>query len=196
MKSIVTFYRDAMRTCRKEFRSSVLWLALVTLIQLAVPLSTRLYLEAIETMPKIGYVSIGTLIYILYLLFANLMNVRWYMLLNRFGKRYLSQLTGRLQHAVSHTSLQHLDQFGLERLKHTLYYDSLTLFRVIGHHASSVIASGVLLVIVFFVSLLYHPAISAPWRRSRCSALRLSYCAKLELSLSSGFRTDSFRLTF
>lgn len=160
MKIILRYCREMINRYKWLFLRSVLLSLVITATNILIPYGMRTYIDHIHASDQLWIIAAGLLGFAFCMLISTLVEIRWYMMLDRFGGNCIRDLTIEMEDVLAHTPLSGIDEIRAERVKHILYADVLDVFRVIGHHIPSLLGNVITLAACFLLAACYHPGLA------------------------------------
>ncbi|MDD3106561.1 MAG: ABC transporter ATP-binding protein [Bacilli bacterium] len=157
MKTIISFFLDALRKHKKNAFISMVLVLILSFITVFVPFLTRYFLDGVNRSDsKTIYIIVCALIFAIILLLKTIVNTTWYVSLDYFGGKYIASLTTSCQNALEKAYHNDLENFSTNTIKHILYNDILDVFRVIGHHLPTIVGSTIVILMSTILSFYYN----------------------------------------
>lgn len=128
MKLILKYFADAVKKFRAAFIIPLLLMLVMAVLSAATPYLFRLFADNLTD--DMAYFAVGIVVFAAYLLAQTFVKMLWTYLLDGFGGKYIKNLSLRLQNSLVSARLSDI-KTRPENLKHTLYYDVLSIFSVI-----------------------------------------------------------------
>ena len=154
MKMIFRWYINALSSHKKEALIGFTYVILIAFLSVLIPALIKIFLEQLVVGTfNIFYLITGLVIFTLILFIKTFFNMQWYVSLDDFGGKYITDLSMKCQASVEKAYLEDIETISFSTLKHVLYYDVLEVFRVIAHHIPTIVGS--IFVIVFSLSLAF-----------------------------------------
>lgn len=155
MKLICKYYIEIVKKYPWIFLKSVLLVLLITLLNTMIPIGMRSYIGEISRRGSAALILAGVLVFAAIMLLNSFFEIRWYMILDVFGGKCITELTTEIEAALVHASRNDADAVGCGSLKHTIYSDVLDIFRVVGHHIPSLIGNVITVLVCLLLSARY-----------------------------------------
>ena len=160
MKLILRYFSDALKRFGAAFAAPFVLMMLMAGLSAIVPYLFRLFVGNLSD--EIGFFLLGVALFALYLFLQTLIKMLWNYLLDGFGGKYIKYLSLGLQNSLLKTSFSDIDK-NAESLKHTLYYDVLSIYSVVAVQFPMVLKSLVVTVaavaVGFFFGAMYAAVI-------------------------------------
>lgn len=153
MKNLTNMLKLLIHRSKKLFLNSLLLAMLLAVLRIILPLSMRQIVSISEAKNSYPILFVCLLGYALLLLINNLINIGWIRSLDYLGGSVLQVLRQDLYRAVSAAPYEKLMEIGKDRLKHTLYMDTLDIFRAVSVQGMEIISNAFLILIFLGVSL-------------------------------------------
>lgn len=153
MKNLTNMLKLLIHRSKKLFLNSLLLAMLLAVLRIILPLSMRQIVSISEAKNSYPILFVCLLGYALLLLINNLINIGWIRSLDYLGGSVLQVLRQDLYRAVSAAPYEKLMAIGKDRLKHTLYMDTLDIFRAVSVQGMEIISNAFLILIFLGVSL-------------------------------------------
>ena len=135
------------KKCRKEIFFSLLCIVLYTFSMVIAPISVRLIVSKINVdQTDIVYLVIGILILLGVYLLQTFINIIWNISLDKFGGKFIMELSDELQHIIISSDFSQIEKIGVNRIKSILYSDVFDCFRIFGNFIPTMISALVVLI--------------------------------------------------
>lgn len=186
MKLIIRYFREAVQKFPKEFAAAMGMLAMLTLMETAIPWGMRVFLDEVTTQKNYGILWIGGAVFACILLIQIFMNIQRFAALDRFGGRYIAHLTVTLESNMSQTTYSEIEKIQPSIIRNILYTDVLNVFRGIGHFIPSMLGALAVLLASFGIGLFYDLQVSAFIFVAIAMGLLLSWASRTILARVAG----------
>lgn len=110
----------------------------------------------------------------------------WYVSLDKFGGKYIEDLTISLESALARTYYDNIEKMQPSIIRNIMYTDVLNVFRTIGHHIPSIIGSFAVMLVSLIVSLFFDVNMTLFICISIGIGLLLSWCSRTVLAKTAG----------
>lgn len=132
------------------FFKSILLVFLLIGLQVFLPLLMRKIISQVSINQSFSFLVLCIFIYAIFILFYNIIDVKWMKFLDKLGGIILEGVRCDLYNAITNANYENLLLIGKEKLKNILYMDTLNIFSSIACHSIQ-ICVNLLLVLVFLV---------------------------------------------
>jgi len=194
MKLIFGYFFEAIKRFPKQFLLSFSIIVGVTFLGTFVPYALRLFLEVVIATENYTTYFVGLILFFIYLLIKTYANICWYVSLDRFGGRYIEDLTLRCIRSLSSTSMKNIDEIQVNPIKHILYSDILDVFRIIGHHVPAIIGSIAVVIISLVLAFYYSFTVSLFILISLMLGVTLSFSSRKIIAKNGGLTNRSLKM--
>jgi ABC-type multidrug transport system fused ATPase/permease subunit len=161
LNKILSNFFKAIKEHKKDSLLSFLFVVLLSILSIIVPILIKFYLEwIINDDSQLLLIVIGIFGFACLLLIKTFINTFWYLSLDNFGGKYITDLSLECQNALNDTYMSEVEKLSTNVIKHTLYYDILEVFRVVAHHIPSIIGSIIVIILSFTLAFYYNPVVS------------------------------------
>ncbi len=177
MKLQLHYFRQAASSYKVKFFTSTLLALLCAVFNVMIPVLLKWLLQAMANATTSTLLAIGSLITIC-IVFSIATTITLYISLDAFGGLFLKDMEHNLRNQLLQCSMSFADKKGNDILSHTLYSDTLDVFRVIGHHFPMLMASVLIIVGTFVLSLMGSPYIAGYLLISVCMGIAISMVSR------------------
>ncbi|QSX07255.1 ABC transporter ATP-binding protein [Sedimentibacter sp. zth1] len=146
----INFSKNLLTKNKKELFISICFIFILICIQMFLPLFMRWIITEVETRQSYLFLIYCILIYALFLLIYNFVDMGRYMSLDILGGKILQNLREDVCNAITKSSYEKLMLIGKEKLKNILYMDTLNMYSGIACHSINIVAN-ILLIVVFLI---------------------------------------------
>lgn len=153
IQKYIKFSRDLLLKNKKELYISCSFVLILITIQTFLPLSMRWIISEVNIRQSYLFLIVCLLIYAVFLLIYNFINIGWYMSLDILGGKILQNIREDLCNAISKSSYEKLLLIGKEKLKNILYMDTLNIFSCVAVQSINIIANTMLIAVFLIVSV-------------------------------------------
>ena len=154
MNNLTKSFRNIIIKNKFIFIKSLLLVFLLIGLQAFLPLFMRRIISQVSMRQSLPFLLICILIYAIFLLIYNIVDVKWMKFLDKLGGIILEGVRGDLYNSITNANYEKLTLIGKEKLKNILYMDTLNIFSSIACHSIQ-ICVNLLLLIVFLVISAY-----------------------------------------
>ena len=124
----------------------------MTGVQIILPLSMRYIISKIELKQSVNFLIIAVIIYALFLLLHNIINVAWYKSLDRLGGKLLEKIRADLYQSILKADYISLLKVGKEKIKNILFMDTLTIFSSVALQSVQIFSNTILISVFLILS--------------------------------------------
>jgi ABC-type bacteriocin/lantibiotic exporter with double-glycine peptidase domain len=153
-------FKLLMSSSKKTFTKSVAFVALITGMQVFLPLSVRWMISRVEEMQSYQMLAVFLIGYAVLLLMNNLLNVGWTYTLDELGGEVLQEIRMNLYKSLYSARYEEILKIGKEKIKHILYMDTLNIYSSLSVHAMQVMSNTFLIIVFLLVSAWINPLLS------------------------------------
>lgn len=152
MNSLVESLKKIVVKSKCLFVKSSLWVLGVIGLQVFLPISMRWIIEEVTVKQSFKFLAICMIIYIVFLLIYNLVDVIWMKFLDKLGGIILEGIRGDLYEAITKANYEELMRIGKDKLKNILYMDTLNIFSSIACHSIQILVNGLVIILFLVIS--------------------------------------------
>ena len=155
MKTVFKFFKDAFRSYRKEFAAALILALFSAAYGIFIPLAAKHFIELVSDNNQWTLLLQGAGVFVgLYLLQTG-MNVWFFRTLDRFGGKYMSHLSRKMEYKLQQGSLLEIRKKDESAIRNILFTDVINIFSVVGYHIPVVVSSAILIVSLLVFLFLY-----------------------------------------
>lgn len=177
MRLQLHYFRQAASHYKVKFFTSTLLALLCASLSVMIPVLLKWLLQAMANASTATLLAIGSLIAICIIL-SIAITIALYISLDAFGGVFLKDLEHNLRSKLLQCSMSFADKKGNDILSHTLYADTLDVFRVIGHHFPMLMASVLIIIGTLALSLVGSTYIAGYLFISVCMGIAISMVSR------------------
>lgn len=152
MKHYFQFIKTSFLHHKKLFFQGIGMMLVLTAFQAGLPLFMRSVVSAVTLEKSAIILAAGVFLYCIFLLFHNLTDILWMRFLDQLGGNILEDVRENLYRALRFGSYEDLMTIGKDKIKHTLYTDTLSIFSSISYFTIQIFTNGFLLLVLFAIS--------------------------------------------
>lgn len=186
MKLILQYFRHAVLLFPRLFLASICLVLLMTTIDTLAPWGLRRYIEQLTKQNSYAFLLLGLALFAAYLFVKTLVNIAWYVSLDRFGGKYIESLSLSLESAMAGTYYSEIEKMQPGIIRNVLYTDVLNVFRVIGHHVPSMLGAVAVVLACIAVSFAYNAKLALFILAAAAVGFLISWCSRRILAKSAG----------
>lgn len=183
---IWNYSRETLRKYPKLFVQAIGLSLVITILNLLIPLGMRQFMEQAAGGEAVWLIVAGVAGFALLMLVNTLVEIQWYVMLDRLGGARIQDLTLELERALAETSMGTIEEERPEVVKHILYADVLDVFRVIGHHIPSLIGAVATILFGLGLSFCYHVPIAVFLTATAILGFYLSFASRNMIASRAG----------
>lgn len=155
MTLIFQYCRHVICRYKTVFLRALAMMLFMTMLNSLVPFGMRYLLDQAAQKGSYLFLIQGLVIFGIYLTLKTAANILWYILLDEFGGKYITDLSVSLEERLAKASQSYIDREQTGRLKHTMYADVLDVFRVVAHNIPSLLSSVAVILICLALAAVY-----------------------------------------
>lgn len=186
MNLILSRFRDAASKFPKYFIISMSLSIFLAVINALIPWGLREFLQEISEQNDYNVIIIGIAFFAVIFFIRIFINMTWYVSLDRFGGKYIEDLTLSLERSMAKTYYNAIEKMQPSMIRNIMYTDVLNVFRTLGHHIPSVIGSFAVMIVSIIVSLFFEIKMTLFICVSISIGLFLSWCSRTVLAKTAG----------
>ena len=186
MKLILKYSIRAIRLFPKQFITAMGLIALMTVLDAATPWGLRFYIAEVTRTNHMNTFVVGLLVFAFYYLLCIGIRIAWYVALDRFGGKYIDQLTVEMQSRMAETPYSEIEKEQPNIIRNILFTDVLNVFRVVGHHLPSLLNSMAIIIVALTISAMYDIRITTIIALAIMLGVLLSWISRKVLAKSAG----------
>lgn len=152
MKNYMKFLKTMMENNRKLFFQAVLFILGTTAIAGFLPLCMREFITVIGEKESYSLLLICVGVYGVLLILYNLVDVEWYRFSDKLGGHVLDDLRQELYRAITQADYEKLLQIGKEKIKYTLYMETLNMFSSVTAFSVKIFAECCMIIVFLAIS--------------------------------------------
>ncbi len=152
MHNYFLFIKTSFLHHKKLFCKGIGIVLVLTAIQAGLPLFMRSVISAVTLEKSAILLAAGVFLYCIFLLLHNLTDILWMRFLDKLGGHILEDVRDDLYQALRFGSYEDLMAIGKDKIKYTLYNDTLNVFSSISCFTIQIFTNVFLLIVLFAIS--------------------------------------------
>lgn len=152
MNNLTKSFRNIIFRNKFIFIKSILLVFLLIGLQVFLPLLMRRIISQVSINQSLSFLLVCVLIYALFILIYNIIDVKWMKFLDKLGGIILEGVRGDLYYSITNANYEDLILIGKEKLKNILYMDTLNIFSSIACHSIQICVNMLLIIVLLVIS--------------------------------------------
>lgn len=186
MKIIIKEFFRVAKKYKIDFFKSIFLILFLSILSSVVPFAFRYFLDYSTEVNDYKILILFIFVFLLYFLLKTFITILWYVSLDNFGGKYMSDTIVAAQAKM----LNSMDFLTIEnekntKLKHVLYVDVLNAFTSIGHHLPSIISALLVIIILIVLSFFINYKFSLILFLGIVLGIALSFVSRKKITESS-----------
>lgn len=186
MRLIFKYCKEMICKYPRLFLCSLSLIFAITFFNTLIPFGLRYFISYVISTNNYLVVILGALSFIACMSLNTLMEMKWYVILDKLGGKCIEDISIKIESALAYTSQKYIDEVKPEMIKHSLYADVLDIFRVIGHHIPNFIGKMTTIIVSCILAFFYDLKLALFIIIASILGMLLSFASRKMIALKAG----------